>query len=253
MSADGNPRARLSQEAQSLFASEAHVRVVAMALDDLPAQLDVLDDAERARAARFATPQLQRRFIAAHAALRRLLGWASGSDPTALRIRADAQGKPCLVDHPRLHFSLSHCGGQALVVLASTPLGVDIEAFIHRDTGLLADQILGPAELYRWHQLPPERQVRALTEAWTGKEALLKACGFGLRVDPVTLELGEGEHLLPGGGRWFLRPLACAPGHAAALAQPLPLQPLALFELQPAADRAEGVHLHPLPPEPAAA
>ncbi|MCG6118448.1 MAG: 4'-phosphopantetheinyl transferase superfamily protein [Aquimonas sp.] len=239
------------EQAVAALAIQAEVRVVAMALDDLPAELDLLDAVERGRAARFATPQLQRRFIAAHAALRRLLAWASNDDPAALRISADAQGKPVLGDYPHLHFSLSHCAGRALVALGSAPLGVDIEAFIRRDTALLADQILGPAELCRWHSLPPEQQVRALTEAWTGKEALLKACGFGLRVDPVTLELGQGEHVLPGGGRWFLRPLACVPGHAAALAQALPVQPLGLFELKP--DRAQGIRLHLLAPSAATA
>ena len=239
--------------AAAALADPGCVRVVAMALDSLPADLAVLDEHERARAARFATPVLQRRFVAAHAALRQLLGWAAGVDPATLRVEADRQGKPVLADHPQLHFSLSHCGGQALVALARAPLGVDIEAMIQRDVALLAEQILSPAERGRWLQRPAAEQARALTEAWTGKEALLKACGFGLRVDPVTLELGHGEHVLPGGGRWFLRALPCAPGHVAALAQPLPLQPVQRFELAPEPAAPSRLALHLLPSEPAAA
>lgn len=209
----------------SLLSDPASVRIVELHLDALPADFELLDPIERARAVRFATPQLQRRFIAAHAALRRLLGWAADDEPAAMPIDADAQGKPYLPAHPQLHFSLSHCGGQALVALDAAPVGVDIEALIHRDSDVLAAQILAPRELETWLRLPQAHRAEALTEAWTRKEAALKACGFGLRVDPASFEAPPGEIDLGPNRRYHLRDLPAVPGHCAALAQsPQPRQ-----------------------------
>jgi 4'-phosphopantetheinyl transferase len=213
-----------------------HVCVVALHLDVLEADFELLDAAERARAVRFATPQLQRRFIAAHSGLRQVLAQASGRRASELVIAQDALGKPFLPADSQLHFSLSHCGGQALVALADAPLGVDIEALIQRDTGVLAFQILTPGELSRWQCLPQNEQIESLTEAWTRKEAVLKACGLGLRMDPSTLDGSPGEVAVPAGGRFWLSGLSAAPGHCAALAQSLPAKPVLRFLL-----RSQGV------------
>lgn len=218
------------------------VCVVALHLDVLEADFELLDASERARAVRFATPQLQRRFIAAHGGLRRLLAQATGRPAAELVIAQNALGKPFLPVEAQLHFSLSHCGGQALVALADAPLGVDIEALIQRDTGVLATQILTPTELSRWRLLAQYEQIESLTEAWTRKEALLKACGLGLRMDPRTLDASLGEVALPAEGRFWLSGLSVAPGHCAALAQSLPPRSVQRFRL-----RTQGL----LEPEPA--
>lgn len=220
--------------ARSLLQDAACTRVVALHLDGLEADFELLDSEERARAVRFATPLLQRRFIAAHTALRRLLGWATAQPAQSLRIVADALGKPVLADVPDLHFSLSHCGGQALLALDSAPVGIDVEALIQRDTEVLARQILAPTELERWRRAPLAHRVELLTESWTRKEAALKACGLGLRTDPASFEAAEGELELAHGGRFLLRTLAAAPGHCAALAQTPPARPLCLLRLLPA-------------------
>jgi len=226
------PGVRFHVEAVSLLRDEARVRLVELHLDALEAEFDLLDNDERARAVRFATPQLQRRFVAAHTALRRLLGWAADLEPGLLCIAADAQGKPWLPEQPGLHFSLSHCGGQALLALDAAPVGVDIEALIQRDTEVLAQQILAPGELDAWRRLPLAHRVEALTESWTRKEAALKACGFGLRVDPASFDAPCGLLDLGPGQRFHLRDLRAVPGHCAALAQTLPQRPLRRFRLQ---------------------
>jgi 4'-phosphopantetheinyl transferase len=219
------------------------VHVVALSLDLLEADLDLLDADERQRAARFATPQLQRRFIAAHSGLRRLLGWALAEPPAVLRFGTDSLGKPHLQGRPERHFSLSHCGGQGLVAIGPAPLGIDLEALIQRDTELLAERILSPAELGRWRLRPQIDRTEALTEAWTQKEALLKACGLGLRVDPISLEIGEGPQVSLDGRFYDLQRLQAAPGHCAALAQALPARPLRGWRLLSAA-RLEPMEIH---------
>src|SRR6218665_1423815 len=76
----------------------------------------VLDAEERARAERFAFPLLRRRYLAAHAALRGILGCSLGRSPEASELRTDANGKPCLADvSGPLRFNLSHSAGMALV------------------------------------------------------------------------------------------------------------------------------------------
>lgn len=209
------------------------VRVIALHLDGLEADFELLDASERARAVRFATPVLQRRFITAHAAVRRLLAWAAGGSACALRIEADPRGKPELPECPGLHFSLSHCGGQALVAIDSAPVGIDIEALIQRDTDVLATQILAPTELEYWRRLPQDHRIEALTEVWTRKEALLKACGLGLRQDPASFEAPTGEFERAPIGRFSLRTLPAPPGHCAALAQTPPVREVRHFRLLP--------------------
>lgn len=219
--------------APSLLQDDLCVRVIALHLDGLDAEFELLDADERARAVRFATPVLQRRFIAAHVALRRLLAWAAGVPADALRIAADPRGKPELPECPGLHFSLSHCGGQALVALDSAPVGIDIEALIQRDTDVLAMQILAPAEFECWRRLPQDHRIEALTEAWTRKEALLKACGLGLRQSPASFEAPTGEVELAPAGRFRLRTLPAPPGHCAALAQTPSAREVRHFRLLP--------------------
>lgn len=233
----------MTANAAALQAIDA-VHVVALSLDLLGAELELLDADERQRAARFATPLLQRRFIAAHVGLRRLLGMALDASPAELRFTVDALGKPCVLGAPARHFSLSHCGGQALVAIAPAPLGIDLEALIQRDTELLAERILTPRELGRWRLLPQIDRTESLTEAWTLKEALLKACGLGLRVDPVTLEVDEGEPASIDGRRFQLQRLLAVPGHCAALAQSVPALPLRGWRLLPGGGM-EPLRVHP--------
>lgn len=195
-----------------------------------PAQFDLqhpwLDALERARASRLVTVALQQRFVAAHLALRGLLATASGESAERLRITADRHGKPWLPDHPQLHFNFSHSGPWALLGVAATPLGIDIEARIERNADGLAEQITGPAERPRYAALAEAERGDWLTALWTRKEALLKAAGFGLRLAPDRFDCPPalpGWAELPAAeglprSRWWLQPLQAPAGFHAALA-----------------------------------
>lgn len=159
-------------------------------LSDLDGAL--LDGDERARAARFVFERDRRRFVAAHAGLRRLLGEQVGVEPAALRFESGEFGKPRLLDEPGCAFSLSHSGDEALVALRDGgDVGVDLEALGGtRDIEGLARHCLTPAELVDFDATPePEREL-AFLRAWTRKEACLKAVGSGLHVAPDTVETG---------------------------------------------------------------
>ena len=84
---------------------------------------------ERARADRFHTPQLQRRFVVARAILRRLLAAYARVDAAALRIGYGKHGKPFLLDAPEIRFNVSHADDAAIYAIASErEVGIDIEA-----------------------------------------------------------------------------------------------------------------------------
>lgn len=151
---------------------------------DVAAWRDVLDDDERARAARFAVARNRVEYIAAHALARALLSAETGEPPRAFRYRAGDKGKPAaLCDGRRLdvHFNLSHTGG--LVAVAATcgiELGLDVEAIDRKVELAVADRYFFGAEARWLATLEPERRPEGFLRLWTLKEAYIKATGRGL-------------------------------------------------------------------------
>ena len=138
------------------------------------------DEVSRARAFHDDTPR--RRFIARRAALRRLLAQKTGSRPNEAGLSYGRWGKPTLAvgaGHP-CHFSTSHSGDLGIIVVATVPVGVDIEQLRHLPE---ADDLLRlwltpeeAAEACHCHSDPSE----AFLVFWSAKEACLKATGHGL-------------------------------------------------------------------------
>lgn len=193
------------------------------------AQLDV------AAAVRDATTR--RRHLAAHAALRVLLAAYAGIPASELVIAAGRFGKPRLVA-PRsaraLSFNISHAGAVCLIgITRATAVGVDIERLDRRgDSNALACAILSARELARWRMLARPVRRAALLQTWTCKEAILKALGVGLAVNPRLCEIewtsaGACISAFNGvmGGDWSLAPLPAIDGRVAAWAAPIRLRP----------------------------
>lgn len=160
------------------------------------AQQGWLDTVEIARAARFLYDLRRRRYLAAHVALRGLLGAALGQAPQLLRIAPDENDKPQLVGHGGWQFNLSDSDDWALVGLQQgAPLGVDVE--VRRtldDARALAQRLYTASERESVFDAPegPEREA-AFLRVWTRKEACLKAVGLGLRLAPSSFEAGAVE------------------------------------------------------------
>jgi 4'-phosphopantetheinyl transferase len=207
-----------------------------VALDQPPRVVDevaaLLSTDEQARAARFRGEDLQRRFRVAHGALRVLLGARTGLAPAALRFAGAEGTRPVLADTPprSVSFSLSHSGELALVALTdAAAVGVDVEQLrTLDDTAHLGESVFTPAELRALRAEPAARQQEAWFEAWTRKEAVLKALGTGLGVEPRALELLPPDFVpvaraaaLAGPLRdaaWTVASFRPAPGYVAALA-----------------------------------
>jgi 4'-phosphopantetheinyl transferase len=154
---------------------------------------------ESARAARFATPVLRRRYLAAHGALRGILKQFTGA---RLDFALHEKGKPYLPGAPELQFNLSHSQGMALVaVTLDVPVGVDIER---------VRELAQHAAIAERYFPPSERQpadVEDFFRRWTRYEAVLKAQGLGLYGAGIEVE-----------GEWMVKELDAGPGFVGAVA-----------------------------------
>ena len=145
----------------------------------------MLDDEERARAARFVHERDRHQFIAARALLRILLQELAGGPAGAWRFTVGSHGKPSL--HPdhrlgRLAFNISHTrGAVACAMTLDHDIGVDIED-LERPGRLLeiAHAYFAPDELVTLRSAPPADQRSVFLRLWTLKEAYIKAHGDGL-------------------------------------------------------------------------
>jgi 4'-phosphopantetheinyl transferase len=162
------------------------LQVWQIALDDVGSAdcLAVVSRAERERAERFGFPHLRQRHLAAHAALRGVLGRVLGQEPHRIELGLDAHGKPRLAQAgPPLFFNLSHSGERALVALSARgSVGVDIERCRPNPHLIpLVERYFSPSERQAFRALDDEERLVGFYRWWTCKEACLKATGLGLR------------------------------------------------------------------------
>jgi phosphopantetheinyl transferase len=126
----------------------------------------------------------------------RLLADFCGVAEGELALANDPLGMPRLLrPESGVRFSISHAGDLTVVALArSLDVGVDIER-VDRDVSgwVLWPHVLSAAEaagLASFADSPFEQQKFLLT-TWVAKEALLKAAGVGLAIEPREITLGE--------------------------------------------------------------
>lgn len=137
-------------------------------------------------------------FLAGRLLLRRLAVELTGREPVLVTVCPDCggcHGKPVLEDSG-LHLSLSHT--QGFVVAAAhrnASVGIDVEELQQSDDRLDAIEAMTGQRCLR---------------AWTRVEAVLKADGRGLRVDPSLVSI-EGDTAVLGDARYALSEAALAP------------------------------------------
>ena len=135
---------------------------------------------ELRRAERFRVAAAARRFIGARAALRMILGRATGVGPADVEFRFGENGKPRLTEG-ELCFNASDSGNYVVVALTTAEVGVDIElARTVRRHVRLARRVCTDRELDMLARAPEEERDALLLRLWTCKEAALKAVGIGL-------------------------------------------------------------------------
>jgi 4'-phosphopantetheinyl transferase len=189
-----------------------------------------LSEEERERAGRFVFPADQRRYGAAHGQLRQVLAAYLGGSPAQLAFHLGPQGKPRLAARSELSFNLSHSGDLGLLAVSfGREVGIDTEAIrpVPDLDGLVARCFSG-SERSALASVPEELRLTVFFEAWTRKEAFLKALGDGLsrplQSFDVSLLPGQPARLLsldgdPAASRAFaLRALRPGSGFVGAVA-----------------------------------
>lgn len=143
----------------------------------------LLNREEIARADRFVTPTLRRRFIVCRGRLRQLLAATTDTHPQAIEFRYGQWGKPELngAGGEQVCFNVSHSGDWALVAIGPTPVGIDLE-LLNRKINYrgISSQVLSPQERKVWDAMPGSARDLAILQLWICKEALLKALGLGI-------------------------------------------------------------------------
>jgi 4'-phosphopantetheinyl transferase len=205
--------------------SDLHIWLLAppASARDIPA--GELDAYERQRAGAYRRPDDRQLYVAAHVGLRRVLSVYTGIAPQRLTIGrewceecGERHGRPVLVDLPGApEFSLSHSHGLALVAVARTRVGVDVQALPSQQTVEACMPLLHPAERQEIARLPAEQRQVSFARLWSRKEAYLKGLGTGLARAADIDYLGEAaESWRPPG--WTVRNLPLCSSHVGAAA-----------------------------------
>jgi 4'-phosphopantetheinyl transferase len=170
---------------------------------------EALSEDERRRAEKLRSPEVHRRFLAAHLGLRQTLAAYVGGTPAALVLVQGPHGKPRLQEGPS--FSLSHSGDLALCAVAwRRACGVDLEQLrpVPEADHIAADWF-GPRDAATYEATELGQRENTFLRLWTRREAYLKALGVGIA------RAGPPEDIDP--ARWEARELQPGPGYVGTL------------------------------------
>ena len=163
----------------------AEVHVWRTTLDSETTDVDLLYSLlpaeERLKADRFQLDLHRRRYITAHATLRRLIGAYLAEAFAVEPFVAGPNGKPALAG-AGLRFNLSHAGALGLFAFAlEREVGIDLETV---DPAVEVDSVartfFSQSEWSSLLALPSPRRVDGFYHVWSQKEAYLKARGEGV-------------------------------------------------------------------------
>lgn len=153
-----------------------------------------LSEEERRRMRRFRDPDLAARYAIGRGLLRELLGKYAGASPASLEISTNAYGKPEPVAAAGaiFHFNLAHTDEIVLYGFTGLrPIGVDVEGVAPGPPDPLeARRILSDEEWTVWETIPDDERNALFSQTWVRKEAVLKALGVGLSIEPDTFAVG---------------------------------------------------------------
>ena len=164
---------------------EREVHVWRVVLDRLSPSVErrgaCLSRDEATRSRQFVAPLEQRRFVLSRIVLRDVLARYHGGAASDIPLAREAGGRPFVQGAERLCFSLSHTGGVALIAVAHGAIGVDVERVRHVPrAAAIARRVLHPDTVALLETLPRPEFAAAFLDAWTQREAHVKAVGGGL-------------------------------------------------------------------------
>jgi len=143
---------------------------------DLDAALGEISEQRRQQALKFRHEQGRRTSVLAYLLLKQALREGYGITANPL-FEYGEHGKPAIIGHPEIHFSLSHCRDAVACAVGSRPVGIDVES-IREYKEPLARYTMNDDELGQIVAAP--RPEVAFIRLWTMKEAALKQIGTGI-------------------------------------------------------------------------
>jgi 4'-phosphopantetheinyl transferase len=221
-----------------LTASDVHVwRISLDRHPDANLFWNDLSPQETERARRFHFERDRHMYVVAHSVLRRVLAGYTGIAANALAFDVGVAGKPALVisvantHEPALEFNLSHSGNVILIAVArGRAVGIDVERWDRKVEHLsLAEHFFSPYERDALRELSADAEAvnEGFFNAWSRKEAYLKALGTGITQGlhhfDVSLRPGEPATLLADRSdsaattRWEMMSLVAGSEYSAAL------------------------------------
>jgi 4'-phosphopantetheinyl transferase len=209
-----------------LGVSEVHILCARFPMADVsPHTLDRLRHGlspdERDRADRHHAGQGHNQFLLGRGLLRVCLGHYLGCLPRSISFSICVGGKPILnasTTTSNVGFNVSHSGDWIVLAFArDQAVGVDIEQVHARvSTDALATRFFAPSEIAQIQTLPEGQRTRGFFNAWTRKEAYVKAVGAGLQLGldtfAVTLRPGDPAAFVSGvETKWQIRAFDIGP------------------------------------------
>lgn len=151
----------------------------------------LVDDGERAAADRLVQPADAARSLLGHALRRLAVASQLGVAPEAIAFErlpctrcGEAHGRPVVVGGRGVEVSLTRTAGLVAVATGPAGIAVGIDAE-HRRRAVDAGVVLHPDER------ATVSTAADVLRTWVRKEAVLKATGTGLTVDPTSFVLGQ--------------------------------------------------------------
>ena len=213
---------------------------------ELKQYYNLLSADEHKRAERFHFDQDRHRYIIRRSILRSLIASYLETDPVTIEFSYNEYGKPSIGNNMAepIQFNLSLSNDLALFAFSQQQdIGIDIEK---NDIRVVNEKIVqryfSESESKTLLALPQHQQIFAFYNAWTRKEAWVKARGMGLSIplDSFTVSLSPDEPAKliavasdsTSANDWSMVALTPAPDYTAALAVRGPCNQLQLFDWQ---------------------
>ena len=165
------------------FATQDEVHLWLIPVEESEKFYPFLSTTEKNRADKFRVPMARQQFVVAHGSLRILLGKYLKIPPSVIQFKLNPFGKPYL-EGQKIFFNISHSHEWVLIGLSpKMEIGVDIEK-IRQDLKLkqLAKRFFSIEEVEQLNKLPQNLVADGFFNAWTRKEAYIKARGKGMSI-----------------------------------------------------------------------
>jgi len=142
--------------------------------------VSLLSQDEKSKLKGISAQDVRETFLLSKCAIRFLLAQYTEKPSEEKCVDMHPGGKPFFVNHPNLHFSLSHSGGEVAIAFSRTPIGFDVEKKERRaDFVSIAQRFFSVAEAAQI-AAAGERAASLFVDLWTAKEAILKLEGSGI-------------------------------------------------------------------------